>query len=297
METHTDMARLHLAPILGHIPLSRLGPPVIEQLYLTLLSRGLSPATVRRAAETLHAALEDAVHRGLIARNPQDNTTVPSVPKYQPTILSPEQVIAYLADARETATPSLYALYITAATCGLRLGELTGVPEDAADFPRRLLHVHQTLVKAGAAPVYGQPKTASGKRTILLPDEAVEVIRTAVRWKKERRLRLGPKFRDAGLLFCGPHGRPINPSNLRNRDHLPRLARLGLPRTRPHDLRHFHGTGLTAAGVDPRTVADRLGHKDPAFTLRTYAHGTAQAQERAAEIANELLTKLKRFGR
>lgn len=109
--------------------------------------------------------------------------------------------------------------------------------------------------------------------------------------KKEQRLKLGPKFRDAGLLFCGPKGRPLNPSNIRNRDHLPRLVRLGLPRTRPHDLRHFHATFLTANGVDIRTSADRLGHRDPGFMLRTYAHANAKAQERAAEVANELLMK------
>lgn len=123
----------------------------------------------------------------------------------------------------------------------------------------------------------GQPKTESGWRTILLPDMAVEAIRDALRWKKERKLRLGPKYRDSGLLFVSEFGRPLNPSNVRNRDHLPRLARLGLPRFRIHDLRHFHATHLVAAGVDYRTVGDRMGHKSPSFTIATYAHAAARA--------------------
>jgi integrase len=72
-----------------------------------------------------------------------------------------------------------------------------------------------------------------------------------------------------------------------NRDHTPRLERLGLPRTRIHDLRHFHGTALVASGVDARTVADRLGHSSVSFMLQTYAHAVATAQEHAASVAND----------
>jgi integrase len=189
----------------------------------------------------------------------------------------------------------MYALYVTAAGGGARPGELLGVPDNAVDLPARRLHLHQTLVRAGRDPVLGPNKTRRGRRTILLPDEAVEAIGAALRWKKEQRLKYGQRFRDAGLIFCGPYGRPINPSNLRNRDHLPRLARLGLPRSiRPHDFRHLHATYLIAAGVDPRTVADRLGHASPSFTLAIYAHAATRAQEQAASIANELLMKSSR---
>lgn len=123
-------------------------------------------------------------------------------------------------------------------------------------------------------------------RTILMPDIAVNAIKAALRWKKEQRLRLGPAYRDSGLLFVGEYGRPFNPSNIRNRDHLPRLTQLGLAR-----FRHFHATQLIASGVDYRTVGDRLGHRSPSFTLSTYSHAATQAQEQAAMVANGLLTK------
>jgi len=122
-------------------------------------------------------------------------------------------------------------------------------------------------------------------------------MREALLWKKEQRLKLGLAYRDAGLLFCGPKGRPLNPSNIRNRDHLPRLKRLGLPRSRPYDLRHFSATFLVGEGIDYRTVGDVLGHKSPAFTLSRYAHATTRGQERAANVANDLLTKMAKFSR
>jgi integrase len=41
---------------------------------------------------------------------------------------------------------------------------------------------------------------------------------------------------------------------------------------RLHDLRHIHATLLLKAGVPVHVVAARLGHADPAITLRVYAH-------------------------
>ena len=167
----------------------------------------------------------------------------------------------------------------------MRLGELLALRETDVDLAAGLLHIRHSLSRAGKEPVFGRPKTDRGLRTVLLP-EAVKAIRLAILWKKKKKLRTGQKFRDSGLVFCGPRGRPINSSNLRNRDHLPRLERLKLPRIRPHDLRHSHVTQLIAAGVDARTVADRLGHSSPSFTLTRYSHAVAQAQSQAAAVAN-----------
>lgn len=44
------------------------------------------------------------------------------------------------------------------------------------------------------------------------------------------------------------------------------------PYLRFHDLRHMHVSLLNKAGVDARTITDRIGHVDPSFTLKRYAH-------------------------
>ncbi|WP_279339251.1 tyrosine-type recombinase/integrase [Sphaerisporangium perillae] len=48
-----------------------------------------------------------------------------------------------------------------------------------------------------------------------------------------------------------------------------------------HKLRHTAASAWLAAGVDIVTVAEYLGHSDPAFTLRTYTHLMPSATERA----------------
>jgi integrase len=45
-------------------------------------------------------------------------------------------------------------------------------------------------------------------------------------------------------------------------------------------------TPWLSAGVDIRTVADYLGHGDPGFTLRTYAHLMPDAADRARKAMN-----------
>jgi integrase len=57
-----------------------------------------------------------------------------------------------------------------------------------------------------------------------------------------------------------------------------------LPHARLHDLRHLHATTLLLSGVPVHVVAARLGHADPAITLRVYAHVIRTAEAAAADI-------------
>jgi hypothetical protein len=50
-----------------------------------------------------------------------------------------------------------------------------------------------------------------------------------------------------------------------------------------HQLRHYSATELISSGVDPRTVAGRLGHGGGgATTLRVYSAWVAEADQKAA---------------
>jgi integrase len=61
-------------------------------------------------------------------------------------------------------------------------------------------------------------------------------------------------------------------------------------RWRLHDLRHFAASmaGI-AAGHDVRSVAGRLGHANPAMTLRVYAHAVQGGDARIAEDLGRML--------
>jgi integrase len=64
---------------------------------------------------------------------------------------------------------------------------------------------------------------------------------------------------------------------------------LGLPDVNFHALRHSHASQLIAAKVDIATIARRLGHANPAITLRTYAHMFKTDDTAAADAINASL--------
>ncbi len=83
-----------------------------------------------------------------------------------------------------------------------------------------------------------------------------------------------------GLVFTSRWGEPLYPDtvtalmtkliNRHNKSVKPSAK--PLPHARLHDLRHLHATTLLLAGVPVHVVAARLGHSDPAVTLRVYSH-------------------------
>jgi integrase len=52
----------------------------------------------------------------------------------------------------------------------------------------------------------------------------------------------------------------------------------------PHKLRHTFASVLFAIGKDPTYVMHQLGHTDPAFTLRVYAHMMRRSPEERAKL-------------
>ncbi|MEE1256337.1 MAG: tyrosine-type recombinase/integrase [Lachnospiraceae bacterium] len=51
-----------------------------------------------------------------------------------------------------------------------------------------------------------------------------------------------------------------------------------------HCLRHTHGTILAENGVNPKTVMERLGHKNIEITLQTYTFNTEIMQQTAVDV-------------
>lgn len=59
---------------------------------------------------------------------------------------------------------------------------------------------------------------------------------------------------------------------------------LNLPLFHAHCLRHTHGTILAENGVNPKTVMERLGHKNIETKLQTYIFNTDVMQQYAVDV-------------
>jgi integrase len=96
----------------------------------------------------------------------------------------------------------------------------------------------------------------------------------------------GRDFTTDQLVFTNdPDGQiPWRPEQVTRRWERLR-TKAGLPHIKLHGLRHFVATELLTAGIDLRTVSNRLGHARTSTTLDIYwAWGPAQDQAAAQHL-------------
>ncbi len=290
---YTDFVRRGLIPALGSISLAKLRPQHIQSYYSHALQHGradgkggLSAKTVLHIHRLLREALQHAVKWQVLARNPADAVEPPRPQRYNPPVLSPEEVRRLLTKA---ADKPCGAIIHTAVMTGLRRGELLGLRWRDVDLDAGLLHVVQSAQwLPGQGWSFRQPKTHHGRRPVALAPATVEVLREHRRRQLEDRLALGEAYRDHDLVFATPLGTPIDTSNLRRAwDRIVNAA--GLPHLRFHDIRHIHATLMLAGGVHPKVVAERLGHANVGITLDTYSHVLPNLQAQAATGLERML--------
>src|SRR4051812_25348484 len=77
---YEQLIRLHVAPAIGRIQLTKHQPQHVQNLYAAKLEK-LAPRTVHHIHCLLHHALEAAVRWNLVPRNPCDAVDPPRVPR------------------------------------------------------------------------------------------------------------------------------------------------------------------------------------------------------------------------
>lgn len=91
------------------------------------------------------------------------------------------------------------------------------------------------------------------------------------------------------MIFCNLLGRPIEASNLLQREFYSLLKRAGLPQVRFHDLRHTAATLLLLQGIHPKVVSEMLGHSQIGITMNLYSHVLPNMQRDAPAAMDRLL--------
>ncbi len=95
---------------------------------------------------------------------------------------------------------------------------------------------------------------------------------------------------DLDLVFPTEQGTPHRRENLNKRHLKPILRAAGLSEEITlYALRHSCATLLMAEGVNPKVVAERLGHANVSLTLNTYSHVTPTMQAQASDALNRTL--------
>jgi integrase len=189
----------------------------------------------------------------------------------------------------------LGAFFHVAAYTGARRGELLNLRWPDVDLAaKRITITGSTAVIAGER-IDGTTK--SGRtRVVSIDDETATVLRQHKADQAADQLKAGDSWRGVkdGYVFTTGWGEPIYPDTVtslmakliraHNQPEQGPPPKDQLPHARLHDLRHIHATTLLLSGVPVHVVAARLGHADPAITLRVYAHVIRTAETAAADI-------------
>jgi len=90
---------------------------------------------------------------------------------------------------------------------------------------------------------------------------------------------------DDALLFATIEGAPLSP-NAQSAAWADFADSIDMPDVTFHALRHTHASQLIDEGVDIVTISKRLGHANPAITLKVYAHLFDENDSAAANAIN-----------
>ena len=275
----------YIVPRIGRMRLQALRPAVISKLYRDLAEHGgrdgqpLAATTVSHIHRTLRKALADAVQvEQLLAVNPAARSKRPRSHAAEPTRVWTAEQLARLP-YRRPVTPAVRLL--PPRRLHRRTPRRTALPALACHRPRRGRdHLRRLDCRRRGQRVEGTTK-GGRSRTVSIDSETVAILREHRRQQAAERLAAGSAWNDTGgLVFTSRWGEPLYPDtvsalmtkliNAHNRSVAPPAE--PLPHARLHDLRHLHATTLLLAGVPVHVVAARLGHADPAVTLRVYSH-------------------------
>jgi integrase len=300
----------HVIRAIGSVRLDRLTAEHVDRLWRAILAAGAGPATCAHVRRTLSAALNSAVDRGHLVRNPVRLSEPPryDAPEVEPlTPLEARKVLSAAARRRNAARWSV------ALALGLRQAEALGLRWSDIDLDDGRLSVRVQLQhlawghgcvdpddqptcgrdpgrcpsRHGGGPVLVPLKSAAGRRILALPSELVEQLRRHGTAQASERLRVGAIWRNHGLVFTREDGNPIRKETDSAEWH--RILRAAAVRpARLHDARHTAATLLLVQGVPAGVAMRLLGHSDPRVLAR-YQHLVEEAARTAARQVGEVL--------
>ena len=271
-----------LADPISAMAVARLGVADIERWHARMRKSKVGETAIRSRHAVLRAALAQAVRgSGSLPTRPAGAYRQPKqAPREAMTI---EEVRAVIRVAREFDPAAGLALRL-AAVAGLRRAELAALRWDDLDGDRLTIDKSVEVVRTeqpGKPDIRAALTKTANRRHVRLDAETLAEIAAL----REVREVVSP-------YMFSLHEGPPNPDRIgwwwtRTR----KAAGIDM-KWRLHDLRHWTATAAISTGHDIRTVAGRLGHANPAMTMRVYAHVVEGSDQAVAESLGRALDDL-----
>ncbi|OEG00055.1 hypothetical protein BHF71_06775 [Vulcanibacillus modesticaldus] len=284
LETYTWLVEKHIIPTLGNIELQKLNAMHIDKLLNKLRKeKALSDGNIQKIYTLINDALNKAVKYGLLQKNVASYVDKPKASKPEIKVWDQKEVNKFLKIAKQDRS---YIVFLLALATGMRQSEILGLQWDNVDFENGLIYVKQQIERGTHN--FTSLKTKAAYRNISIDEDTIAALRRHKVLITEEKLKAGPAYTDMNLVAPTSLGTPYLHSNITkifNR----LIKEAGVEKIKFHGLRHTHATLLLLAGVNPKTVAERLSHADFRITLDIYSHLLPNIQKDTAIKIGKIL--------
>lgn len=272
-------ATLYVVPRLGGFQMPKINSGIMQDFVDKMITDGVKPRMRQVCFAVARKALRYAMKLNKIGADP---TTVIEKPTHEPEEIFPFDAAQAATIIKETKGDRWHALYVLSLTCGMRIGELLGLPWAGVDFQERQIRVTQQASQTRGTVSIRKPKTKSSIRTIDLPQIAYQALRD------HQAIMLKEGKAGCDLVFPSPEGGTMQRTNFATRAWKPLIERLKFDARGFHHTRHTYATLALMAGVSPLVVAKVMGHSKPSTTLNTYGHVLKGQQSQSTDAIGRI---------
>lgn len=259
--------------------------PLVDDAWYT---KPLSLKTLQNYFGCVDTMLEAAVRLEIIRVNPMNNVRRPTGRKKRPNCITEEEAVQLLRCLKDEPNMCFRCALLLALCCGLRLGEVCALKLSDVDWNKCTIDISRALKYTPLTGAFiDAPKTEAGLRVITLPAGMMTILYHTREYQEDCKALAPNVWVDEGWIvhtWCGGQVHHDTPSKWFRRF----ADKNGFEGVRFHDLRHTHASILLANNIDVVSVASRMGHSDPAVTLRQYAHALARRDRDAAQVLDDL---------
>ena len=257
--------------------------PYQVECFVADMAKTYKPKTIHNTIGLLNAAYTRAVRTGQLMSNPCQYVSLPKKGKPDIKVFSEHEMLAFFAALKDERLDYKVA-YELCLLCGLRRSEVLGLKESDINLAFRCMTISHTRHMVNGEIIEQDTKTEQSRRTLALPDCAVEDIKALI-------AEHDTPYKHTDYLIQDGFGHPLNPSVLTNHIHdIEKKA--DIPSISVHGLRHTFASMLNNEGVDIARISRELGHSNLTTTLNIYTHILNGASSSSRGIADALNKKV-----
>lgn len=303
----------HLKPTFGMYKLAALSynPSVIQDWVTSMKIKGYSRNMITNVLATLSGALNYAVIPcKFIQSNPCQYVKVPAITRTKESkehseyIVNDEdfkKILCRFGPGTNFYIPIMLGYYL-----GTRIGESYGIDLlSDVDYENCTITINNQMQVYEKSDIrYVHPKYNSA-RIIKVTENIIDMLKKDKLEQQKNMFKYGEYYTKSYVDAAGrlvqlradidctfkqimpvsvkENGEILTPQSFK---YCARVihTELSIVNFHSHSLRHTHGTLLAEAGINPKTVMERLGHKDISTTLQTYTFNTDKMQDKCLDV-------------